>query len=368
MSLLGRLWARRRERPVLVLLAAVVLVSLLSYPFVDWWLRANFEFASDFRFGDFGAYNAAIERWHEGESLYRRTEEGGFWGTYLYPPVVLLLFWPFTALLEFRPAAMAWVLTTALFLWVGLQALVAAQGYDLRWFERLGLAWLVAGFQPVILTAKLGQTALFMGGLLSFAGAALIRDGRRSADRTDDSSSRRRGRSPAAPRRGSSAWSSSRTRRSAHICCTTGGGWPGRSSRWYPSRGCRSGSSTSPPTGRTSKCSAGGRTGERRRAVADALAPAVLQTARVAARRASGPRARLPGRRRSLRARAAARPPERLRDGCRGRPAFHPQTYAYYFVALLPVAVVLLAVELERDGSRNSCWSASCSSTCTLTA
>ena len=114
MSLLAELWGRRREQPVLVALGALLLGTLLVYPGIDWWLRANVEFVSDFRFGDFGAYGGAIDRWQAGESLYQLTDEGGFWGTYLYPPVVVLLFWPFSALLEFRTAAMTWVVATAL--------------------------------------------------------------------------------------------------------------------------------------------------------------------------------------------------------------------------------------------------------------
>jgi len=177
MSLLAKLWSRRRERPLFVAVAAVVLGSLLVYPFVDLWLRANFDFVSNFQYNDFGAYTGAIDRWQEGESLYRRTEDGGFWGTYLYPPVVIFLFLPFTALFEFEMAAMTWIATTALLLWLGLQTLVAALGYDLRWWERLGLAWLVAGFHPVILTAKMGQAALFMGAMLAFAAAAMVAGG-----------------------------------------------------------------------------------------------------------------------------------------------------------------------------------------------
>jgi hypothetical protein len=178
MSLLQGLWARRRERPVLVAVAALLVASLLVYPAVDWWLRASFEFASDFRFGDFGAYTGAVDRWQDGQSLYRRTDEGGFWGTYLYPPVVVLVFWPFEALLSFRDGAMAWLLASGVLCWGGLQALVAALGYDLRWYERVGLAALLAGFHPAVLTAKLGQTALLLGGLLSFSAAASVRNGR----------------------------------------------------------------------------------------------------------------------------------------------------------------------------------------------
>lgn len=175
MSLLGRLWAMRRERPVFVAVSLGTLAVLAVYPLVDWQLRTA-GIGAEFLFRDFGAYNAAVERWRAGEALYRRTPEDGFWGSYLYPPVVVLLFLPFTAPLPFRPAAMAWVATTALLLWLGLQALVAALGYHLRWYERLGLGWLVAGFHPVLLAAMLGQTALLAGGLLSFAGAALVRD------------------------------------------------------------------------------------------------------------------------------------------------------------------------------------------------
>jgi alpha-1,2-mannosyltransferase len=174
MSLLVKLWARRRDRPVFVGVALFVLSALAAYPLVDLWLRTSFEFASTFDFHDFGAYTQAVGDWQAGETFYQRTDEGGFWGSYLYPPIVLLLFFPFVELFEFRAAAMGWIATSGLLLWLGLQALIAALGYKLRWYERLGLAWIIAGFHPVLLTAKMGQTALFMGALLSFAGAALV--------------------------------------------------------------------------------------------------------------------------------------------------------------------------------------------------
>jgi alpha-1,2-mannosyltransferase len=183
MSLLAKLWARRRDRPAFVAVALFVLGALAVYPVVDLWLRTNFGFVSTFDFHDFGAYTRAVNDWQAGETFYRRTDDGGFWGSYLYPPVVLLLFLPFTEPFAFRGAAMGWILASGLLLWLGLQALVAALGYDLRWYERLGLAWIVTGFHPVLLTAKMGQTALFTGAILSFAGAALVWD-------RDDSNSR----------------------------------------------------------------------------------------------------------------------------------------------------------------------------------
>ncbi|QLH79310.1 DUF2029 domain-containing protein [Halosimplex rubrum] len=358
MSLLTRLWARRRERPALVAVAALLLASLLVYPVVDWWLRATVEFASDFRFGDFGAYTGAVDRWQDGSSLYRRTDDGGFWGTYLYPPVVVLLFWPFEALLAFRDGAMAWLLASGVFLWAGLQALVAALGYDLRWHERLGLAALLAGFHPALLTAKLGQTALFMGGLLSFAAAALVRDGRGAGGgseigtRGDDGSLR-------------------------------GSPWP-----------LLAGAATAvvgvvkfayAPIGAHLLH-------DRRRLVGALLAvpPVVwlsirffgaeahltyLNVLRWGVSQGSGgarsptlwlapyykPLAWLPGAQAcrvavsfGVAALAVLAPPRARRTvfalGVAAFPLLTPQTYTYYFVALLPVAVLLLAEELDRDG------------------
>ncbi|MFC7193514.1 hypothetical protein ACFQL4_00825 [Halosimplex aquaticum] len=66
---------------------------MVLYPFVDWWLR-SIEVAGAYRYHDFGAFRAAVERWHAGEALYQRAEDGGFHGSYLYPPVVLPCFCP----------------------------------------------------------------------------------------------------------------------------------------------------------------------------------------------------------------------------------------------------------------------------------
>ena len=173
MSLLRRLWDRRERRPVFVWVTLLTAGVFLVYPFVDYWLRSA-GVASEFLFRDYGAYDAAIERWLNGEAIYQRAEDGGFHGTYLYPPVVLFLFWPFATQLPFRTAAMAWMVVSVAVLWVGLQALVAALGYDLRWYERLGALWLMAGFHPLLLGVKLGQTVALQTGLLCLAAAAML--------------------------------------------------------------------------------------------------------------------------------------------------------------------------------------------------
>lgn len=173
MSLLRRLWDRRERRPVFVGVTLLAVGVFLVYPFVDYWLRSA-GVASEFVFRDYGAYDAAVERWLDGEAIYQRREDGGFHGTYLYPPVVLFLFWPFATQLPFRAAAVCWMALSVAVLWVGLQALVAALGYDLRWYERAGLLWLMAGFHPLLLGVKLGQTVALQAGLLCLAAAAML--------------------------------------------------------------------------------------------------------------------------------------------------------------------------------------------------
>ena len=171
-SALSRLWSRRRSRPWLVVCATVVLAALLAYPAVDWYLR-SVGVAPEFRFWDFGAYDAAIYRWQHGQPLYRPADGGGYHGGYLYPPVALFVFWPFAAL---PPTidAVVWGGVSVAFLWVALQALVAAFGVDVHPVERLLLLGVVVGFQPVLLSIKLGQASAFLAGLLTVAAAALV--------------------------------------------------------------------------------------------------------------------------------------------------------------------------------------------------
>lgn len=167
MTALRWLWRRRRERLWLVAVAGVTALSLFTYPAVDAVLR-GYGVAPEFVYWDFGAYGAAVNRWHAGEPLYV-AENGDYHGSYLYPPVALLLFVPFT-LLPYPLPAVVWGVFSACLLWLGCLALVRAAGYEPAYHEAVLLGLALAGFQPLLLSAKLGQTAGFLGALLAFAG------------------------------------------------------------------------------------------------------------------------------------------------------------------------------------------------------
>ncbi|MFC6973753.1 glycosyltransferase family 87 protein [Halomicroarcula sp. GCM10025709] len=176
MSTAARLWSLRRRRPVFVVVVAITALSLFVYPLVDWWLR-SIEVAPKFVYWDFGAFSGAVDRWEAGKSLYVQNEDGGYHGSYLYPPLVVVLFVPFTEL--GAEAATAWNIASVAFLWFSLQALVTGLGYRLRWWESSLMLPLLVGFQPLLISLKLGQMAPFMAGLLTLSAAVMVQsDGR----------------------------------------------------------------------------------------------------------------------------------------------------------------------------------------------
>ncbi len=171
----SRLRTLAAEHPAFVAVAGLLVALHLLWPFADWLLRARGA-VTQFMFYDWGAYSGAVERWGAGESLYVRNDDGGFHGSYLYPPVALLLFRPFAALPGL--AAEAWVAFSFLLLWGGTVALLERLIGQRSWPERLLVAPLLVGFQPLLFALKMGQTAAFMSGLLCLAFVALDRDGR----------------------------------------------------------------------------------------------------------------------------------------------------------------------------------------------
>lgn len=173
MSALHRLWALRHSRPRFVAAAGGLLAVLLAYPFVDWWLRTQ-GIAPPFGFWDFGAYGGAVERWRAGDPIYLANDDGGFHGSFLYPPVAIFLFWPFVAA-PIEQGALAWVTVSVLLLWAAFQLLVDRLGLALGPAERLLLLAALVGFQPLLTGVKHGQMAPFMVALLCLAYVGLDR-------------------------------------------------------------------------------------------------------------------------------------------------------------------------------------------------
>jgi hypothetical protein len=176
MAALRKLWSLRRRRPVFVATSLAVLAFLVTYPAIHWWLQAR-GVAGEFRYFDLGAYRAAVNAWQAGDPIYVENDNGGYHGSYLYPPVYLLLFLPVTdvpfADLTFHQAGTLLNVVSLGLLWVGLQAAIAAYGLRLAWVERLLLLWAVAGFAPVIVSMQLAQVSVLLAALLAFALAGI---------------------------------------------------------------------------------------------------------------------------------------------------------------------------------------------------
>lgn len=185
MSALHRLWALREERPGFVAVALLVLAWLLAYPLVDLWLRQA-GVAPPFRFWDYGAYGGAISRWFAGDPIYIPADGGGYHGRYLYPPAALLLFLPTFVLLEFHGAAVLFQVVGVVVLWRALVHVVRLCGLDLAGLEQWLLLWALLGFQPLLLGMKLGQTAALLSGLLAAALAVLLASERLSPSTGDE--------------------------------------------------------------------------------------------------------------------------------------------------------------------------------------
>lgn len=171
-SLVQRLGERAADRPGFVVASVTLAVVLGLTPVLDVVLRSVGAVAQ-FEYWDFGAYTSALDRWRAGDPLYVRTEEGGYGGGYLYPPVFLLVVWPF-AQVSFDTGAALWELCSVLFLWGSLQSLVRLLGHQLRLWERGLLLWVLVGFHPLLFSVKQGQISAFLAGLVTLSAVGLL--------------------------------------------------------------------------------------------------------------------------------------------------------------------------------------------------
>jgi hypothetical protein len=166
MSLPRRLWALRRERPVFVLLTAVTLGAVLVWPLVDAVIRGmSEELQTAYAFYDFGAYSGAVEGWLSGGPIYTPDGEGGYRGSFLYPPLTLLFYYPFASV-PFDVGGTLMGAFSVVCLWVGLELVARELGLELGVGERFLLLLAVFAFQPVNYAFKMGQMGTFLTAVL----------------------------------------------------------------------------------------------------------------------------------------------------------------------------------------------------------
>lgn len=155
-----------RTRPRLGAITLGTLALLLVWPMLYVYLM-RLGYVGDFHHGDFGAYYIAALDWQAGEPLYVEPYFGGW----LYPPVYVLVFVPFLEL-GFDTSSWLWTIGSVLALWFALQALVAASGIRLRWWERIVGLWALVGFHPLLYGSRLGQSSVAIAAVVTLAFAA----------------------------------------------------------------------------------------------------------------------------------------------------------------------------------------------------
>ncbi|MFW6448449.1 MAG: glycosyltransferase family 87 protein [Halobacteriota archaeon] len=173
--------ALARRHPAFALAVAVTMGLLLVWLPIDFVLRQH-ELVTPFGFNDFSAYVQAVDRWSAGEGIYVRDDAGGFHGSYLYPPVTLLAYLPFTTF-DFYTGAILFGATSLVLLWVGLEAVVRVLGYRPTVGERLIALPALFAFQPALRDFKWAQTATLLAALLCFAFYAQELGSRRGGSR-----------------------------------------------------------------------------------------------------------------------------------------------------------------------------------------
>lgn len=133
----------------------------------------------ELRLNDFGAYYNAAVRWLHSAPLYQTTQEVPALDAqisgdmpYLYPPIFVLIFVPFTFLPPII-SGILWNLVTLMFLIWSVSMLVSTFEVDICWKKRLLLYLVVASFAPTITWIKLGQVSGLLTALLCLSGAKL---------------------------------------------------------------------------------------------------------------------------------------------------------------------------------------------------
>jgi len=169
MSVVRRLWALRHDRPLLVVVTVATVLSTVLWPLADALLRpTGLIHVSDYGFNDFGVYSLTVDAWLDGEPIYVQNEDGGYHGSFLYPPFVLPLFYPFS-LLGFETGPVLFGTLSLVLLWVGIDGIAESFGARLAVPERIVLLFALFGFHPAFWDFKWGQVSTLLAALLCFA-------------------------------------------------------------------------------------------------------------------------------------------------------------------------------------------------------
>jgi len=169
MSVARQLWSLRRDRPLLVVLSILTACVTLVWPIVDGLLQTSGPIhVAPYGFNDFGVYSGTVDAWLNGEEIYVENEDGGYHGSYLYPPFVLPLFYPFSWLgFEAGPVLLGAV--SLFLLWVGIEAVAGTFGARLAVPERILLLFALFGFHPALWDFKWAQVSTLLAAVLCFA-------------------------------------------------------------------------------------------------------------------------------------------------------------------------------------------------------
>jgi hypothetical protein len=176
MSVARRLWALRHERPVLVVVSVATVVAMVLWPLADAVLRPlDIIHVSDYGFNDFGVYSGTVRSWLDGGPIYVENEDGGYHGSFLYPPFVLPLLYPF-AMLGFEAGPVLLGTLSLFLLWIGVEGVAESFGARLAVPERIVLLFALFGFHPAFWDFKWAQVSTLLAALLCFAFLAYERD------------------------------------------------------------------------------------------------------------------------------------------------------------------------------------------------
>ena len=181
MSVARRLWSIRHERPLLVVVTVATVLATVLWPLADALLRpTGLIHVSDYGFNDFGVYSGTVDAWLDGEPIYVQNEDGGYHGSFLYPPFVLPLFYPFS-LLGFEAGPVLFGVLSLFLLWVGVEGIAESFGASLSVPERIVLLFALFGFHPAFWDFKWAQMSTLLAAILCFAFLAYERGERLNA-------------------------------------------------------------------------------------------------------------------------------------------------------------------------------------------